>query len=158
MLEDLIKQLISSIDKLTTTLEKRAIVIPTGPQKAEKDQPDSFPVAFTSTSDGLNADVAIVDEAPAADAPAAPAPATDAPATDAPAAPAPAPAPATDAPAPAASVSLDDLRQACLTCSRNGKMAVLKAYLASKSARRIQDLTPDLYADCYDYLKSNGAL
>ena len=150
MLEDLIKQLISSIDKLTTTLEKRAIVIPTGPQKAEKDQPDSFPVAFTSASDGLNADVAIVDEAPVA------APATDAPA------PAPAPAPATDAPAPApapaTSVSLDDLRQACLTCSRNGKMAVLKAYLASKSARRIQDLMPDLYADCYDYLKSNGAL
>ena len=142
MLEDLIKQLISSIDKLTTTLEKRAIVIPTGPQKAEKDQPDSFPVAFTSASDGLNADVAIVDEAAAP----APAPATDA------------PAPATDAPAPATSVSLDDLRQACLTCSRNGKMAVLKAYLASKSARRIQDLTPDLYADCYDYLKSNGAL
>lgn len=152
MLEDLIKQLISSIDKLTTTLKQRAIVIPTGPQKAEKDQPDSFPVAFTSASDGLNADVAVVDEAPvAAPAPApAPAPATDA-AAPAPAAPAPAPAPAT-------SVSLDDLRQACLTCSRNGKMAVLKAYLASKSARRIQDLTPDLYADCYDYLKSNGAL
>lgn len=144
MLEDLITQLISSIDKLTTTLEKRAIAIPTGPQKAEKDQPTDIPVALTSASDGLNADVAIVDEA-AAPAP-APAPATDAPA--------PAPAPA----APATSVSLDDLRQACLTCSRNGKMAVLKAYLASKSARRIQDLTPDLYADCYDYLKSNGAL
>ena len=135
MLEDLIKQLISSIDKLTTTLKQRAIVIPTGPQKAEKDQPTDIPVALTSASDGLNADVAIVDEAAA-----------------------PAPAPATDAPAPATSVSLDDLRQACLTCSRNGKMAVLKAYLASKSARRIQDLTPDLYADCYDYLKSNGAL
>ena len=105
MLEDLIKQLICSIDKLTTTLENSA-----------------------ATKSDIN------DPAPA-----------------------PAPAPAPVAPA-ASAVSLDDLRQACLACSRNGKMAVLKTYLASKNARRIQDLTPDQYDDCYGYLKSNGAL
>ena len=117
MLEDLIKQLICSIDKLTITLENSAVIIANS-KAAAKD-----PVELSYVTP----------------------------------APAPAPAPAPVAPA-ASAVSLDDLRQACLACSRNGKMSVLKTYLASKNARRIQDLTPDQYDDCYGYLKSNGAL
>ena len=119
MLEDLIKQLICSIDKLTTTLENSAVIVHSANTKAAAKDPVELPYVTP--------------------------------------APAPAPAPAPVAPA-ASAVSLDDLRQACLACSRNGKMAVLKTYLASKNARRIQDLTPDQYDDCYGYLKSNGAL
>ena len=42
MLEDLIKQLICSIDKLTTTLENSAVIVPSANTKAAAKDPD-FP-------------------------------------------------------------------------------------------------------------------
>jgi hypothetical protein len=36
-------------------------------------------------------------------------------------------------------------------------MAVLKEFLISKNAKRIQDLAPDEFAVCYQHLLSKGA-
>lgn len=56
-----------------------------------------------------------------------------------------------------ATVTLEFLKSRCLECSKLGKMAVLKEFLISKNAKRIQDLAPDEYAVCYQHLLSKGA-
>jgi hypothetical protein len=67
-----------------------------------------------------------------------------------------APAAASVAPVPA-TVTLEFLKARCLECSKLGKMAVLKEFLISKNAKRIQDLAPDEFAVCYQHLLSKGA-
>jgi hypothetical protein len=67
---------------------------------------------------------------------------------------APAAVPADPVPA---TVTLEFLKARCLECSKLGKMAVLKEFLISKNAKRIQDLAPDEFAVCYQHLLSKGA-
>ena len=56
-----------------------------------------------------------------------------------------------------ATVTLEFLKARYLECSKLGKMAVLKEFLISKNAKRIQDLAPDEFAVCYQHLLSKGA-
>ena len=58
---------------------------------------------------------------------------------------------------PVLAVTLEFLKARCLECSKLGKMAVLKEFLISKNAKRIQDLAPDEFAVCYQHLLSKGA-
>ena len=161
MIEDQLERLISAIGRLTAALEasgakptaapaqstvaKSATVEPkSAPAVApfvmdESSAPAVAPTAAPAQStaaimgketakDGAEAKVAIIDE-PAA-APADPVPAT---------------------------VTLEFLKARCLECSKLGKMAVLKEFLISKNAKRIQDLAPDEFAVCYQHLLSKGA-
>ena len=160
MIEDQLERLISAMVRLTTALEasgakptaapaqstvaKSATVEPkSAPAVApfvmdESSAPAVAPTAAPAQStvaimgketakDGAEAKVAIIDE-PAA--PADPVPAT---------------------------VTLEFLKARCLECSKLGKMAVLKEFLISKNAKRIQDLAPDEFAVCYQHLLSKGA-
>ena len=161
MIEDQLERLISAMGRLTAALEasgakptaapaqstvaKSATVEPkSAPAVApfvmdESSAPAVAPTAAPAQStvaimgkekakDGAEAKVAIIDE-PAA-APADPVPAT---------------------------VTLEFLKARCLECSKLGKMAVLKEFLISKNAKRIQDLAPDEFAVCYQHLLSKGA-
>ena len=160
MIEDQLERLISAMGRLTAALEasgakptatpaqstvaKSATVEPkSAPAVApfvmdESSAPAVAPTAAPAQStvaimgketakDGAEAKVAIIDE-PAA--PADPVPAT---------------------------VTLEFLKARCLECSKLGKMAVLKEFLISKNAKRIQDLAPDEFAVCYQHLLSKGA-
>lgn len=161
MIEDQLERLISAMGRLTAALEasgakptaapaqstvaKSATVEPksapavapfvmdesSAPAVAPTAAPAQSTVAITgkeTAKDGAEAKVAIIDE-PAA-VPADPVPAT---------------------------VTLEFLKARCLECSKLGKMAVLKEFLISKNAKRIQDLAPDEYAVCYQHLLSKGA-
>ena len=162
MIEDQLERLISAMGRLTAALEasgakptvapaqstvaKSATVEPksapavapfvmdesSAPAVAPTAAPAQSTVAKSATvepaKDGAEAKVAIIDE-PAA-VPADPVPAT---------------------------VTLEFLKARCLECSKLGKMAVLKEFLISKNAKRIQDLAPDEFAVCYQHLLSKGA-
>ncbi len=160
MIEDQLERLISAIGRLTAALEasgakptaapaqstvaKSATVEPkSAPAVApfvmdESSAPAVAPTAAPAQStaaimgketakDGAEAKVAIIDE--------------------------PAAVPADPVPA----VTLEFLKARCLECSKLGKMAVLKEFLISKNAKRIQDLAPDEFAVCYQHLLSKGA-
>jgi len=157
MIEDQLERLISAIGRLTAALEAPGAKPTAAPAqstvaKSATVEPKSAPAVAPSVMDESSAP-AVAPTAPtvaAASAPVDPVALTASAGTSA----APAAAPADPVPA---TVTLEFLKARCLECSKLGKMAVLKEFLISKNAKRIQDLAPDEFAVCYQHLLSKGA-
>ena len=150
MIEDQLERLISAIGRLTAALEASGAKPTVAPAqstvaKSATVEPKSAPAVAPSVMDESSAP-AVAPTAPTVAAASAPVDPV------APAAPAAVPAD----PVPA-TVTLEFLKARCLECSKLGKMAVLKEFLISKNAKRIQDLAPDEFAVCYQHLLSKGA-
>ena len=157
MIEDQLERLISAIGRLTAALEASGAKPTVAPAqstvaKSATVEPKSAPAVAPSVMDESSAP-AVAPTAPtvaAASAPVDPVAPTASAGTPA------APAAASVAPVPA-TITLEFLKARCLECSKLGKMAVLKEFLISKNAKRIQDLAPDEFAVCYQHLLSKGA-
>lgn len=153
MIEDQLERLISAMGRLTAALEASGAKPTAAPAqstvaKSATVEPKSAPSVMDESSAPAVAPTApTVAVASAPVDPVAPTASAD---TSA------APAAASVAPAPA-TVTLEFLKARCLECSKLGKMAVLKEFLISKNAKRIQDLAPDEFAVCYQHLLSKGA-
>lgn len=150
MIEDQLERLISAIGRLTAALEASGAKPTAAPAqstvaKSATVEPKSAPAVAPSVMDESSAP-AVAPTAPTVAAASAP--------VDPVAPTAPAAVPADPVPA---TVTLEFLKARCLECSKLGKMAVLKEFLISKNAKRIQDLAPDEYAVCYQHLLSKGA-
>ena len=154
MIEDQLERLISAMGRLTAALEASGAKPTAAPAqstvaKSAKVEPKSAPAVAPSVMDESSAP-AVAPTAPTAAVASAPVdPVTPA-------------VPAGTSAAPAAApvdpvVTLEFLKARCLECSKLGKMAVLKEFLISKNAKRIQDLAPDEFAVCYQHLLSKGA-
>ena len=146
MIEDQLERLISAMGRLTAALEASGAKPTAAPvqstvAKSAKVEPKSAPAVMDESSAPAVAPTA--PTAAAASAPVDPVTPT-------------APAAASVAPV-SATVTLEFLKARCLECSKLGKMAVLKEFLISKNAKRIQDLAPDEFAVCYQHLLSKGA-
>jgi len=157
MIEDQLERLISAMGRLTAALEASGAKPTVAPAqstvaKSATVEPKSAPAVAPSVMDESSAP-AVAPTAPtvaAASAPVDPvAPTASAGTSATPAAVPTDPVPAT--------VTLEFLKARCLECSKLGKMAVLKEFLISKNAKRIQDLAPDEFAVCYQHLLSKGA-
>ena len=156
MIEDQLERLISAMGRLTAALEASGANPTAAPAqstvaKSATVEPKPAPAVAPSVMDESSAP-AVAPTAPTvavASAPVDPVAPTASAGTSA----APASAPADPAPA----VTLEFLKARCLECSKLGKMAVLKEFLISKNAKRIQDLAPDEFAVCYQHLLSKGA-
>ena len=156
MIEDQLERLISAMGRLTAALEASGAKPTAAPAqstvaKSATVDPKSAPAVAPSVMDESSAP-AVAPTAPTvavASAPVDPVAPTASAGTSA----APAATPADPAPA----VTLEFLKARCLECSKLGKMAVLKEFLISKNAKRIQDLAPDEFAVCYQHLLSKGA-
>lgn len=157
MIEDQLERLISAMGRLTAALEASGAKPTAAPAqstvaKSATVEPKSAPAVAPSVMDESSAP-AVAPTAPtvaAASAPVDPvAPTASAGTSAEPAAVPTDPVPAT--------VTLEFLKARCLECSKLGKMAVLKEFLISKNAKRIQDLAPDEFAVCYQHLLSKGA-
>ena len=147
MIEDQLERLISAMGRLTAALEASGAKPTAAPAqstvaKSATVEPKPAPAVAPSVMDESST-VAV------ASAPVDPVAPTASAGTSA----APAATPADPAPA----VTLEFLKARCLECSKLGKMAVLKEFLISKNAKRIQDLAPDEFAVCYQHLLSKGA-
>ena len=157
MIEDQLERLISAMGRLTAALEASGAKPTAAPAqstvaKSATVEPKSAPAVAPSVMDESSAP-AVAPTAPTvavASAPVDPVAPTAPAGTSA----APAAAPVDQAPA---TVTLEFLKARCLECSKLGKMAVLKEFLISKNAKRIQDLAPDEFAVCYQHLLSKGA-
>ncbi len=157
MIEDQLERLISAMGRLTAALEASGAKPTAAPAqstvaKSATVEPKSAPAVAPSVMDESSAP-AVAPTAPtvaAASAPVDPVAPTASADTSA----APATVPADPVPA---TVTLEFLKARCLECSKLGKMAVLKEFLISKNAKRIQDLAPDEFAVCYQHLLSKGA-
>lgn len=157
MIEDQLERLISAMGRLTAALEASGAKPTAAPAqstvaKSATAEPKSAPAVAPSVMDESSAP-AVAPTAPtvaAASAPVDPVAPTASAGTSA----APAAVPADPVPA---TVTLEFLKARCLECSKLGKMAVLKEFLISKNAKRIQDLAPDEFAVCYQHLLSKGA-
>lgn len=157
MIEDQLERLISAMGRLTAALEASGAKPTAAPAqstvaKSATVEPKSAPAVAPSVMDESSAP-AVAPTAPTvavASAPVEPVAPTAPAGTSA----APAAVPADPVPA---TVTLEFLKARCLECSKLGKMAVLKEFLISKNAKRIQDLAPDEYAVCYQHLLSKGA-
>ena len=150
MIEDQLERLISAMGRLTAALETSGAKPTAAPvqstvAKSAKVEPKSAPAVAPSVMDESSAP-AVAPTAPTVAAASAP--------VDPVAPTAPAAVPADPVPA---TVTLEFLKARCLECSKLGKMAVLKEFLISKNAKRIQDLAPDEFAVCYQHLLSKGA-
>ena len=150
MIEDQLERLISAMGRLTAALEASGAKPTAAPAqstvaKSATAEPKSAPAVAPSVMDESSAP-AVAPTAPTAAV--APAP------VDPVAPTAPAAVPADPVPT---TVTLEFLKARCLECSKLGKMAVLKEFLISKNAKRIQDLAPDEFAVCYQHLLSKGA-
>ena len=150
MIEDQLERLISAMGRLTAALEASGAKPTAAPAqstvaKSATVEPKSAPAVAPSVMDESSAP-AVAPTAPTVAAASAP--------VDPVAPTAPAAVPADPVPA---TVTLEFLKARCLECSKLGKMAVLKEFLISKNAKRIQDLAPDEYAVCYQHLLSKGA-
>lgn len=150
MIEDQLERLISAIGRLTAALEASGAKPTAAPAqstvaKSATVEPKSAPAVAPSVMDESSAP-AVAPTAPTAAVASAP--------VDPVAPTAPAAVPADPVPA---TVTLEFLKARCLECSKLGKMAVLKEFLISKNAKRIQDLAPDEFAVCYQHLLSKGA-
>lgn len=150
MIEDQLERLISAIGRLTAALETSGAKPTVAPAqstvaKSATVEPKSAPAVAPSVMDESSAP-AVAPTAPTVAAASAP--------VDPVAPTAPAAVPADPVPA---TVTLEFLKARCLECSKLGKMAVLKEFLISKNAKRIQDLAPDEFAVCYQHLLSKGA-
>ena len=157
MIEDQLERLISAIGRLTAALEASGAKPTAAPAqstvaKSATVEPKSAPAVAPSVMDESSAP-AVAPTAPTVAVASAP---VDPVAPTAPAGTSAAPAAASVAPVPA-TVTLEFLKARCLECSKLGKMAVLKEFLISKNAKRIQDLAPDEFAVCYQHLLSKGA-
>ena len=157
MIEDQLERLISAMGRLTAALEASGAKPTVAPAqstvaKSATVEPKSAPAVAPSVMDESSAP-AVAPTAPTVAAASAP---VDPVAPTAPAGTSAAPAAASVAPVPA-TVTLEFLKARCLECSKLGKMAVLKEFLISKNAKRIQDLAPDEFAVCYQHLLSKGA-
>lgn len=157
MIEEQLERLISAMGRLTAALEASGAKPTAAPAqstvaKSATVEPKSAPAVAPSVMDESSAP-AVAPTAPTvavASAPVEPVAPTAPAGTSA----APATVPADPVPA---TVTLEFLKARCLECSKLGKMAVLKEFLISKNAKRIQDLAPDEYAVCYQHLLSKGA-
>lgn len=150
MIEDQLERLISAMGRLTAALEASGSKPTAAPAqstvaKSATVEPKAAPAVAPSVMDESSAP-AVAPTAPTAAVASAP---VDPVAPTAPAAVTADPVPAT--------VTLEFLKARCLECSKLGKMAVLKEFLISKNAKRIQDLAPDEFAVCYQHLLSKGA-
>lgn len=150
MIEDQLERLISAMGRLTAALEASGAKPTAAPAqstvaKSATAEPKSAPAVAPSVMDESSAP-AVAPTAPTAAVASAP--------VDPVAPTAPAAVPADPVPA---TVTLEFLKARCLECSKLGKMAVLKEFLISKNAKRIQDLAPDEFAVCYQHLLSKGA-
>ena len=150
MIEDQLERLISAMGRLTAALEASGAKPTAAPAqsaiaKSATVEPKSAPAVAPSVMDESSAP-AVAPTAPTAAVASAP--------VDPVAPTAPAAVPADPVPA---TVTLEFLKSRCLECSKLGKMAVLKEFLISKNAKRIQDLAPDEFAVCYQHLLSKGA-
>ena len=157
MIEDQLERLISAMGRLTSALEASGAKPTVAPAqstvaKSATVEPKSAPAVAPSVMDESSAP-AVAPTAPTVAVASAP---VDPVAPKAPAGTSAAPAAASVAPVPA-TVTLEFLKARCLECSKLGKMAVLKEFLISKNAKRIQDLAPDEFAVCYQHLLSKGA-
>ena len=157
MIEDQLERLISAIGRLTAALEASGAKPTAAPAqstvaKSATVEPKSAPAVAPSVMDESSAP-AVAPTAPTAAVASAP---VDPVAPTAPAGTSAAPAAVPADPVPA-TVTLEFLKARCLECSKLGKMAVLKEFLISKNAKRIQDLAPDEFAVCYQHLLSKGA-
>lgn len=157
MIEDQLERLISAMGRLTAALEASGAKPTVAPAqstvaKSATVEPKSAPAVAPSVMDESSAP-AVAPTAPTVAVASAP---VDPVAPTAPAGTSAAPAAASVAPVPA-TVTLEFLKARCLECSKLGKMAVLKEFLISKNAKRIQDLAPDEFAVCYQHLLSKGA-
>ena len=157
MIEDQLERLISAMGRLTAALEASGAKPTVAPAqstvaKSATVEPKSAPAVAPSVMDESSAP-AVAPTAPTVAAASAP---VDPVAPTAPADTSAAPAAASVAPVPA-TVTLEFLKARCLECSKLGKMVVLKEFLISKNAKRIQDLAPDEFAVCYQHLLSKGA-
>lgn len=150
MIEDQLERLISAMGRLTAALEASGAKPTAAPAqstvaKSATVEPKSAPAVAPSVMDESSAP-AVAPTAPTAAVASAP--------VDPVAPTAPAAVPADPVPT---TVTLEFLKARCLECSKLGKMAVLKEFLISKNAKRIQDLAPDEFAVCYQHLLSKGA-
>lgn len=157
MIEDQLERLISAMGRLTAALEASGAKPTVAPAqstvaKSATVEPKSAPAVAPSVMDESSAP-AVAPTAPTVAAASAP---VDPVAPTAPAGTSTAPAAVPADPVPA-TVTLEFLKARCLECSKLGKMAVLKEFLISKNAKRIQDLAPDEFAVCYQHLLSKGA-
>ena len=157
MIEDQLERLISAMGRLTAALEASGAKPTVAPAqstvaKSATVEPKSAPAVAPFVMDESSAP-AVAPTAPTVAAASAP---VDPVAPTAPAGTSAAPAAVPADPVPA-TVTLEFLKARCLECSKLGKMAVLKEFLISKNAKRIQDLAPDEYAVCYQHLLSKGA-
>lgn len=157
MIEDQLERLISAMGRLTAALEASGAKPTAAPAqstvaKSATVEPKSAPAVAPSVMDESSAP-AVAPTAPTAAVASAP---VDPVTPTAPVGTSAAPAAASVAPAPA-TVTLEFLKARCLECSKLGKMAILKEFLISKNAKRIQDLAPDEFAVCYQHLLSKGA-
>ena len=157
MIEDQLERLISAMGRLTAALEASGAKPTAAPAqstvaKSATVEPKSAPAVAPSVMDESSAP-AVAPTAPTVAAASAP---VDPVAPTAPAGTSAAPAAVPADPVPA-TVTLEFLKARCLECSKLGKMAVLKEFLISKNAKRIQDLAPDEFAVCYQHLLSKGA-
>lgn len=156
MIEDQLERLISAMGRLTAALEASGAKPTVAPAqstvaKSATVEPKAAPTVAPSVMDESSAP-AVAPTAPtvaAASAPVDPVAPTASADTSA--------APATVPADPVPAVTLEFLKARCLECSKLGKMAVLKEFLISKNAKRIQDLAPDEFAVCYQHLLSKGA-
>lgn len=157
MIEDQLERLISAMGRLTAALEASGAKPTVAPAqsavaKSATTEPKSAPAVAPSVMDESSAP-AVAPTAPTAAVASAP---VDPVTPTAPAGTSAAPAAVPADPVPA-TVTLEFLKARCLECSKLGKMAVLKEFLISKNAKRIQDLAPDEFAVCYQHLLSKGA-
>ena len=156
MIEDQLERLISAMGRLTAALEASGAKPSAAPAqstvaKSATVEPKSAPAVAPSVMDESSAP-AVAPTAPTVAVASAP---VDPVTLKAPAGTSAAPAAVPADPVPA--VTLEFLKARCLECSKLGKMAVLKEFLISKNAKRIQDLAPDEFAVCYQHLLSKGA-
>ena len=156
MIEDQLERLISAMGRLTAALEASGAKPTAAPAqstvaKSATVEPKSAPAVAPSVMDESSAP-AVAPTAPTVAVASAP---VDPVTSKAPVGTSAAPASAPADPVPA--VTLEFLKARCLECSKLGKMAVLKEFLISKNAKRIQDLAPDEFAVCYQHLLSKGA-
>ena len=157
MIEDQLERLISAMGRLTAAIEASGAKPTAAPAqstvaKSATVEPKSAPAVAPSVMDESSAP-AVAPTAPTVAVASAP---VDPVTSKAPAGTSAAPAAAPADPVPT-TVTLEFLKARCLECSKLGKMAVLKEFLISKNAKRIQDLAPDEFAVCYQHLLSKGA-
>ena len=157
MIEDQLERLISAMGRLTSALEASGAKPTVAPAqstvaKSATVEPKPAPAVAPSVMDESSAP-AVAPTAPTVAVASAP---VDPVTSKAPVGTSAAPASAPADPVPA-TVTLEFLKARCLECSKLGKMAVLKEFLISKNAKRIQDLAPDEFAVCYQHLLSKGA-